>query len=92
MLCIRTRRLISAFIDRELDPATASCLSAHLSWCRWCRREAQRVDRGAHLAREACIELPVPSTDSIFAAVMALVSEPAGRPSRFLFRSEGRHR
>jgi hypothetical protein len=80
MLCLRTRRLISAFIDRELDPATASRLSAHLSWCRWCRREAQRVDRGAHLAREARRAAIPPPRDSTLAAIMALVMRPAETP------------
>jgi Putative zinc-finger len=80
MLCLRTRRLISAFIDRELDPATASRLSAHLSWCRWCRREAQRVGQGAHLAREARIEAISPPKNSKLAAIMALESKPAGVP------------
>jgi len=92
MLCLRTRRLISAFIDRELDPATASRLSAHLGWCRWCRREAQRVDRGAHLAREARrAAIPAPR-NSTLAAIMALVTKPAetpDSPSHF-FRHHGR--
>jgi len=80
MLCLRTRRLISAFIDRELDPATASRLSAHLGWCRWCRREAQRVDRGAHLAREARrAAIPAPRNPTL-AAIMALVTKPAETP------------
>lgn len=86
MLCLRTRRLISAFIDRELDPATASRLSAHLSWCRWCRREAQRVGQGAHLAREVRIEAISPPKPSKLAAIMALERKPAGSagsPSHF---------
>jgi Putative zinc-finger len=80
MLCLRTRRLISAFIDRELDPATASRLSAHLSWCWWCRREAQRVGQGAHLAREARIETISSPKVSKLAAIMALESKPVGAP------------
>jgi hypothetical protein len=86
MLCLRTRRLISAFIDRELDPATASRLSAHLSWCRWCRREAQRVGQGAHLAREVRIEALSPAGNTKLAAIMALERKPAGSagtPSHF---------
>src|SRR5262245_44361381 len=80
MLCLRTRRLISAFIDQELDPATASRLSAHLSWCRWCRREAQRVDRGAHLAREARQAAIPPSGSAKLATLLAQLTKPPQAP------------
>jgi hypothetical protein len=86
MLCLRTRRLISAFIDRELDSATESRLSSHLSWCRWCRREAQRVGQGAELAREVRIEAISPPKNTTLAAIMALDRKPAasaGSPSHF---------
>src|SRR5262245_30207682 len=80
MLCLRTRRLISAFIDRELDPARASRLSAHLSWCRWCHREAERVDRGAHLAQAARRAAIPPLTNAKLAAIMAQVTRPPQSP------------
>src|SRR6266498_3473099 len=50
MWCLRARRLISAFVDHELDPATDSHLSAHFRRCGWCRRMLERVQQGARLA------------------------------------------
>jgi hypothetical protein len=50
MWCLRARRLISAFHDRELDPETAQEVAAHLEHCERCGRELQRVKQGAEIA------------------------------------------
>ncbi len=53
MWCLRVHRMISAYLDRELDAGTTSRVSKHLERCRWCRSETEKVVRGASLAREA---------------------------------------
>lgn len=66
MWCLRARRLISAFLDRELDSGTSTTLSDHIGWCRWCRKEVERVERGAKLAQKARgVPIPPPPRDMV---------------------------
>ncbi len=50
MWCLRARRLISAFHDKELDPPTERKVSAHVARCPSCSGELERVKMGAELA------------------------------------------
>src|SRR5437867_1960969 len=61
MWCLRARRLVSAFLDHELDPATESDISVHFHRCGWCRKLLGRVRQGARLARAArTVSIPPP--------------------------------
>src|SRR5438034_6219231 len=53
MWCLKARRLVSAFLDQELDSCARSSVSHHLEECRWCRKLMDRVERGSRLARSA---------------------------------------
>ena len=70
MWCLRVRKLLSAFMDGELDSPAESSLRSHLGRCRWCRHDLGRVRRGARLAREAReVDVP-PARDSLVAAIV----------------------
>lgn len=56
MMCPQARLRFSAFLDRELDSATDSGVSAHLGSCRFCRRAIEKVKLGALLARKGMYE------------------------------------
>ncbi len=60
MLCLRARKLISAFHDQVLDPVMRARVSAHVDNCRSCRKELDRIMQGAHLARRLRVSNPGP--------------------------------
>lgn len=87
MWCLRVRKLISAFLDRELDSETSTKISTHFRRCGWCRKEFERVEEGARLARETQ-QVAVPPADlALAAAIQAstrLPVHPSRRSSRIL--------
>src|SRR5438093_1258872 len=73
-------RLISAFVDHELDPATDSHLSAHFQRCGWCRRMLERVQQGARLAHLARSVTLLPPDMSMLADIQSI--DRAGIPQQ----------
>lgn len=53
MWCPKVLRLVSAYLDRELDSATEAGVTAHIDRCILCRRALKKVKLGALLARKA---------------------------------------
>ncbi len=45
MNCSKIQASLSAFIDGELDPSSATAIKAHLIRCETCRAERERLDR-----------------------------------------------
>jgi hypothetical protein len=80
MWCLRARRLISAFHDRELDPETAQQVAAHVAVCSRCSRELERVKRGAEIA--SVYRPPDPGQPVRPMSLAALAEVPPGEPRR----------
>jgi anti-sigma factor RsiW len=43
--CRKTRRLMSGYLDGELDPERHRAVAGHLDWCPDCGRMAQNLSR-----------------------------------------------
>ncbi len=87
MKCTKTQKMISDFIDGELDRKKASILEKHLDTCPDCRKLVKDFQRIKHKARG--LEKAQPSGETWF-RIQAAVKEKAQAPVpgprvRFLF-------
>jgi len=84
MWCLKARRLVSAFLDQELDSCARSSVSHHLEECRWCRKLMDRVERGSRLARSAQAVVVPPPDMGMLAAIQSGAA-PKNTPFRWVF-------
>lgn len=67
MGCEEFRESLSAFADREVDPAERERISAHLARCPECRARLDRIQRLRAAVREAVgVEAPAPEPSADF--------------------------
>ena len=86
MWCLKARRLVSAFLDQELDSCARSSVSHHLEECCWCRKLMARVERGSRLARSAqAVVVPPPDMGMLAAIQSGAVAAPKNTPFRWVF-------
>ncbi len=86
MWCLKARRLVSAFLDQELDSGVRSRVSHHLEECRWCRHLMTRVERGSRLARSAqAVVVPPPDMGMLAAIQSGSIVAPKNPPLRWVF-------
>ncbi len=86
MWCLKARRLVSAFLDQELDSGVRSRVSHHLEECRWCRRLMTRVERGSRLARSAQPVVVLQPDMGMLAAIQSeAIVAPKNPPFRWVF-------
>ena len=75
MECQEVRQLLSAWLDDELDTATAAALTAHVERCEACRREWRRLT-----ALESALgSLVVPVPSGLAEKVLAQIQPPRRR-------------
>jgi Putative zinc-finger/FecR protein len=81
---LRYRRLLSPYIDRELDATTRSRLEQHLVGCSRCRSLCERLSTASRLVSSIPIPARVPAPDG-FTRRLANARRPRTRASRILF-------
>jgi anti-sigma factor RsiW len=83
MTCEEIRQLLHAYIDDELDIATALQIENHLPECPKCRKEMEAAQAAGRAAAQAAIYYPAPSAlrDRLKQAIRSEVGAPEISPS-----------